>query len=142
MLLVLMAQNQTERGWSGFCLVSMAILATTIVGMRLSRRWHQQINRPALNLVRAMDVEASSGHVLIPEDIRISKLHAILLQRTPLAYQERVLKIVERSRSWPKGHLPRLPDFESHLDEVGFIEDEEVDMDAFEEEKDELWESE
>ena len=66
----------------------------------------------------------------------------LYLQRTPRAYQERVRKIVERSRSWPKGHLPRLPDFESHLDEVGFIEDEEVDMDAFEEEKDELWESE
>ena len=33
-----------------------AILVTTIVGML--RRWHQQINRPALNLVRAMDVEA------------------------------------------------------------------------------------
>ena len=89
-----------------------------------------------------MDVEASSGHVLIPEDIRISKLHAILLQRTPLAYQERVLKIVERSRAWPKGHLPRLPDFESHLDEVGFIEDEAVDMDAFEDEEGGAWESE
>ena len=36
MLLVLMAQNQTERGWSGFCLVSMFILVMTIVGMRLS----------------------------------------------------------------------------------------------------------
>ena len=143
LLLVLMAQNQTEHGWSGFCLVSMAILATTIVGMRLARRWHQQINRPALNLVRAMDVEASSGHVLIPEDIRISRLHAILLQRTPLAYQERVLKIVERSRAWPKGHLPRLPDFESHLDEIGFIEDEDVDMDAFEDDEEGVsWESE
>lgn len=143
MLLVLMAQNQTERGWSGFCLVSMAILATTIVGMRLSRRWHQQINRPALNLVRAMDVEASSGHVLIPEDIRISRLHAILLQRTPQAYQARVLKIVERGRTWPKGHLPRLPDFDSHLDEIGFIEDEDVDMGAFEDDQEGgVWESE
>lgn len=143
MLLVLMAQNQTERGWSGFCLVSMAILATTIVGMRLSRRWHQQINRPALNLVRAMDVEASSGHVLIPEDIRISRLHAILLQRTPQAYQARVLKIVERGRAWPKGHLPRLPDFDSHLDEIGFIEDEDVDMGAFEDDQEGgVWESE
>ena len=42
-----------------------------------------------------------------PEDIRISRLHAILLQRTPQAYQARVLKIVERGRAWPKGHLPR-----------------------------------
>jgi len=136
LLLVLMAQNQTQHGLTGLCLVSLAILATTIIGMRLSARWHQQINRPALNLVRAMDVEASSGHVLIPEDIRISKLHAVLLQRTPLSYQERVLKIVERGRDWPKGHLPRLPDFDSHFDELGFIEDEEEpDMDAFEDEE-------
>ena len=133
LLLVLMAQDQSRTGWTGFCLVSLGILATTIIGMRLARRWHQQINRPALNLVRAMDVEASSGHVLIPEKIRTSRLHAVLLQRTPLAYQERVLKIVERGRAWPNGHLPRLPDFDSHLDELGFIEDDEdVDMDAFE----------
>ncbi|MGB0283543.1 MAG: hypothetical protein ACPGGI_00705, partial [Candidatus Poseidoniaceae archaeon] len=90
-----------------------------------------------------MDVEASTGHVLIPEDIRISKLHAILLQRTPRAYQERVLKIVDRSRAWPKGHLPRLPDFDSHLDELGFIEDEDVDMASFEDDDEgTIWESE
>jgi len=138
LLLVLMAQNQTQSGLSGFCLISLAILATTIIGMRLARRWHQQINRPALNLVRAMDVEASSGYVLIPEKIRTSRLHAVLLQRTPLAYQERVLKIVERGRAWPSGQLPKLPDFDSHLDELGFIEDdEEPELEPFWDEEDE-----
>ena len=80
--------------------------------------------------------------MLIPEDIRISKLHAILLQRTPRAYQERVLKIVI-AHALGRRHMPRLPDFDSHLDELGFIEDEDVDMASFEDGDDgTMWESE
>jgi hypothetical protein len=141
LLLVLAARDVSGSGWSGLCLVSLATLTVSLVGVRLSRRWHQQVNRPALNLLRAMDVEVSSGFVVIPEDIRLSKLHMTLLQRTPPSYQERALKITERGRPWPKGHRPRLPDFESHLDDIGFIEDDEgSDAPApYDEEEDAFW---
>ena len=125
LLLVVAAQDISSSGWTGLCLVSLTIFIVTMLGMRLSRRWHQQINRPALNLIRAMDMEASSGFVMIPEEIRLSKLYMTLLQRTPRSYQERTLRITERGKAWPKGHRPLLPDFDSHLDEMGFIDDDE-----------------
>jgi len=144
LLLVLAARDVSSSGWSGLCLVSLATLTVSLVGVRLSRRWHQQVNRPALNLLRAMDVEVSSGYVVIPEDIRLSKLYMTLLQRTPPSYQERALKITERARPWPKGHRPRLPDFDSHLDEIGTIEDEEDPHapQAYDEEEEATWSSE
>jgi hypothetical protein len=46
-----------------------------------------------------------------------------ILQRKPVAWQERMLLIVEESTSLPKNWKLELPDFESHLDEVGYIED-------------------
>ena len=48
-----------------------------------------------------------------------------ILQRKPVAWQERMLMIVEEKNKLPKNWNLELPDFDSHLDEIGHIEDEE-----------------
>ncbi len=119
-------------GWGAFCLTSLVILLTVGYGMRLSRRIFQRVNRPAFNLLRAMDLETSSGYKMIPEDIRTSKLFMYLLSRRSHSFQERLLKIVESEKELPKNWKPSIPDLDSHLDEIGFIEE------GIEEEIDEL----
>jgi hypothetical protein len=57
------------------------------------------------------------------------------MQRKPMAWQERMLKIIDDKTKLPGGWKQTLPDFESHLDELGHIEeDEEEQFSAFEEE--------
>ena len=62
-------------GWGAFCLTSLLILVTVIIGMAFTRKLYQRVNRPGFNLLRAIQFEASSGKVVIPEDIRGSKLY-------------------------------------------------------------------
>ena len=81
------------------------------------------INRPAFNLLRAMNFESSSGYNVISEDIRTSVLYMYILQRKPVAWQERMLLLIEEENKLPKNWKLELPDFESHLDEIGYIED-------------------
>lgn len=70
-----------------------------------------------------MNFESSTGYSIISEEIKTSVLYMYILQRKPIAWQERMLLIVEESTSLPKNWKLELPDFESHLDEVGYIED-------------------
>jgi len=46
-----------------------------------------------------------------------------IMQRKPVAWQERMLMIVEENNQLPKNWQLELPDFESHLDDIGHIED-------------------
>ena len=108
------------------------IFATVLIGMRFSRRIFRRVNRPAFNLLRAMNFEASTGYVVISEDIRTSVLYMYIMQRKPKAWQERMLKIIDDNTKLPGGWKHSLPDFESHLDDLGFIEEEK-------EEKFEFW---
>ena len=51
------------------------------------------------------------------------------------AFQQRLEKIIESNRKIPKNWKMKLPDFDSHLDEIGFIEEEEeTELSSFEEE--------
>ncbi|MDA9829007.1 hypothetical protein N9C12_04895 [Candidatus Poseidoniaceae archaeon] len=53
----------------------------------------------------------------------------------PQAWQERMLKIIESETPLPMNWKPSFPDFDSHLDEIGFIEEEnEESFEPFEEE--------
>ena len=123
-------------GWQGFCLTSMLILVTVALGMRFSRRIFQSINRPAFNLLRAMDVETSSGCVMIPAEIRTQKLFMFLLSKRPIAYQERLNSIIEQGKKLPRNWEISIPDLDSHLDEIGIIEDddEQTELSSYAEE--------
>ena len=115
MLEVIMAPQLFGSGFGGFCLTSLLILTTVIFGMRISRRWFQRLNRPAFNLLRAMDFETATGYVVIPEEIRISKLFMFILSRRPPAFQDRMLKIVDSKETFKGDWKPKLPDFSSHI---------------------------
>jgi hypothetical protein len=136
MLEVLMAPNVFGSGFGGFCLTSVLILFTVVLGMRISRRWFQRLNRPAFNLLRAMDFETSTGYVVIPEEIRISKLFMFILSRRPPAFQERMLKIVDAGEKFKGDWKPTLPDFDSHISESEepFWDQGEKELTSFEEE--------
>jgi tetratricopeptide (TPR) repeat protein len=123
-------------GWTGFCLTSLMILITVIMGMRFTRGLFQKVNRPAFNLLRAMDFEASTAKLVIPDDVRDSRLYLFLVGRRARAYQERYSKIVLAGKPLPRNWKPRLPDFDSHLDEIGIIEegDDSNELPGFEEE--------
>ncbi|MEC8242362.1 MAG: hypothetical protein VX023_01425, partial [Candidatus Thermoplasmatota archaeon] len=110
-------------GLAAFCLTSVVIFIAVIAGMRFTKNMFRTINRPAFNLLRAMNFESSSGYSIISEDIRTSVLYMYILQRKPVAWQERMLIIVEERNKLPKNWNLELPDFDSHLDEIGTIED-------------------
>ena len=135
MLEVIMAPQVFGSGFGGFCLTSLLILTTVIFGMRISRRWFQRLNRPAFNLLRAMDFETSTGYVVVPEEIRLSKLFMFILSRRPPAFQERMLKIVNSEETIKGDWKPKLPDFSSHIsDEEPFWEENPEELTSFEEE--------
>ena len=130
LLLIYFTNGLSSEGWVGFCMVSTMIFVTVMIGQSWAHRLHNRINRPALNLIRAMDLEASTGKVMIPENIRLSKLYISILGRSPKGYQERMIKIVDRKKALPSNYRPNLPDFESHLDEIGFFEDQDEEEDG------------
>ena len=136
MIEVFISRQLFGEGWQGFCLTSMLILVTVALGMRFSRRIFQSINRPAFNLLRAMDVETSSGCVMIPAEIRTQKLFMFLLSKRPIAYQERLNSIIEQGKKLPRNWEISIPDLDSHLDEIGIIEDddEQTELSSYEEE--------
>ena len=136
MLEVILAPQIFGAGFGGFCLTSLVILTTVILGMRISRRWFQRFNRPAFNLLRAMDFETATGYVVIPEEIRLSKLFMFILSRRPPAFQERMLKIVDAKETVKGDWKPTLPDFSSHASSFFDVEEEGEDdeLPSFEEE--------
>ena len=104
--------------------------------MSFTRKLYYRVNKPGFNLLRAIQFEASSAKVVIPEDIRRSKLYLFLLSRHPPAFQQRLETMVESEKKLPKNWKMKLPDFDAHLDEIGYIEDEEEDseLSSYEEE--------
>ncbi|NCF96594.1 MAG: hypothetical protein GWP21_01615 [Euryarchaeota archaeon] len=123
MMEVFVSRSLFGDGWGGFCLTSLLILVTVIIGMSFTRKLYQRVNRPGFNLLRAIQFEASSGKVVIPEDIRGAKLYMFLYSRHPPAFQQRLNKIIESDNKLPRNWKMNMPDFESHYDEMGFIED-------------------
>ena len=123
-------------GWTGFCLTSILILLTVIVGMMFTKKLYHRVNKPAFNLLRAIQVESTSGKLVISERVRESKLYGHLLGRYhPLSFQQRHEKIIESGKKLPRNWTISLPDFTSHLfedDDEEFVED--SNLPPFEEE--------
>lgn len=107
-----LARSMNDAGFFGFCLTSLVVLFTVMTGMRFSRKLFHRVNKPSFDMVRAQDVETSSGCIVIPEEIRTSKMYMSILQRRPKAYQERTLSIVDEGKPLPKGWTPSVPDLE------------------------------
>jgi len=111
LLVFVLAPRMAEGGWFAFCLNTIVILLIVTVGMRNAKRWFQIVNRPAFNLLRAMNFEASTGYTVVPEDVRTSVLYMYIMQRKPLAWQERMLKIIDKGSSLPNSWRARYPSF-------------------------------
>ena len=138
-LLILIVLLQRVRGPSlnitTLCFNTLAILIVILVCIRNAKRWFQLLNRPAFNLLRAMNFEASTGYTVIEEEIRTSVLYMFIMQRKPVAWQERMLKIIDKGTTLPKNWKMRMPDFDSHLDSEGSIPiEEDPSLDPYEEE--------
>ena len=71
-----------------------------------------------------MNFESSTGFSVISEEIRTSVLCMYIMQRKPVAWQERMLMIVEENNKLPNNWKLELPDFDSHLDDIGHIDGE------------------
>lgn len=116
LLLVLLLGRYSAPTWSAVCLNTLVILIVIMVLMRNARRWFQVFNRPAFNLLRAMNFEAATGFVVMDEDIRTSVLYMYIMQRKPRSWQERMLKIIDKGKPLPNNWRLRMPDFTSHLE--------------------------
>lgn len=136
-ILIILLQGMSPESFNivTLCFNTLAILIVILVCARNAKRWFQIINRPAFNLLRAMNFEAATGYTVMDEEIRTSVLYMYIMQRKPLAWQERMLKIIDKGTPLPNNWRLRLPDFASHLDSEGFIPIEEGPLlDAYEEE--------
>jgi len=100
---------------------------------RLSSGLLQKLNRHSMDLERALDVEASSGKLCIPDEIRGSKLYNSILEKRTRAFQERIGKIVEIDERINQKWTPNLPNWKQQ-DSDWWSEDEEesVELDAIE----------
>ena len=129
------SKGGSDSGGGGCVGIIVAILIVILVCARNAKRWFQIINRPAFNLLRAMKFEAATGYTVMDEEIRTSVLYMYIMQRKPLAWQERMLKIIDMGTPLPNNWRLRLPDLASHLDSEGFIPIEEGPLlEAYEEE--------
>ncbi|MGB0814755.1 MAG: tetratricopeptide repeat protein [Poseidonia sp.] len=136
-ILIILLQGMSPESFNivTLCFNTLAILIVILVCARNAKRWFQIINRPAFNLLRAMNFEAATGYTVMDEEIRTSVLYMYIMQRKPLAWQERMLKIIDKGTPLPNNWRLRLPDFASHVDSEGFIPIEEGPLlDAYEEE--------
>lgn len=111
LLVFFLAPRMAQGGWFAFCLNTIVIMMIVLIGMRNAKRWFQIVNRPAFNLLRAMNFEASTGYTVVPEEVRTSVLYMYIMQRKPLAWQERMLKIIDKGTPLPKSWRARYPTF-------------------------------
>ncbi len=94
---------------------STAIVMLLIIAMyfgiaRLSRRLLLKLNRPESFLNRAIDIEASSGKVCIPDEIRESKLYSHVVGRRTPAFQERLGMIEDSAEALPRKWIVDVPE--------------------------------
>jgi len=112
LLLVVMASPSTaNQGLGNLFLMVIIMIIIVMGGMRISRRISMMLNRPAFNLIRAMDIETTSGRKIIDEDVRNSKLYNYLFSIRPPAFRQRLKSIVAANEDLSKQWRPSIPDF-------------------------------
>ena len=95
----------------GFILVFLIILGLFSGISRAGAGLLQKLNRHALDLERAIDVEATSAKICVPTEIRGSKLYNHTIGKRTEAFQDRHSKIIESDEIIDKKWKPKLPDF-------------------------------
>ena len=88
----------------------LLVLLTVLFCVRVSKWITMKLNKPAYNMVRAMDVEVTSGMVCIPDGWRGMKLYqALLVLRSP-AWQTRLQRIIDGDEKLPAKWRPNVGD--------------------------------
>ena len=96
---------------SGSILVFLFILLSFMALSRLTSGFLHKMNRHALDLDRAIDVETSAGKVCIPTSIRASKLYLAMTKKRMPGLNERLELIVEAGDKLSIRWKPEMPDF-------------------------------
>ena len=95
----------------GFIFVFIIILGLFTGISKAGAGLLQKLNRHALDLERAIDIEATSGKVCVPSDIRGSKLYNHTIGNRTEAFQDRHGRIIESDEIIGQKWNPNLPDF-------------------------------
>jgi hypothetical protein len=95
----------------GFILVFFIILGLFWGISRAGAGLLQSINRHALDLERAIDVESTSGKVCISTELRGSKLYNHTIGKRSDAFRERHDRIVSSDEILNQKWLPQIPNF-------------------------------
>ena len=96
----------------GMGLAFMLVYASVLWVKKISISITDKRNRPVLDLWRAVEVEATSGKVCIPEQIRDAKLYRTVMTKDyPVAFRQRLEKIVENNEELSKRWEMKLPDW-------------------------------
>ena len=112
LLLVVMASpNSANQGLGNLFFMVIIMLIIIMFGMRMSQRISGMLNRPAFNLIRAMDIETTAGRKIIDDEIRNSKLYKHLILLRPPAFRQRLNSIVAANEELSKQWRPSVPDF-------------------------------
>ena len=91
-----------------FVLVYASILWVRKISISIADRR----NRPVLDLWRAIEIEATTGKVCIPEKIRDAKLYRTVMAKDyPVAFRDRMEKIVENDEKLSNRWELKLPDW-------------------------------
>ncbi|PXF23427.1 MAG: hypothetical protein CXX71_02060 [Methanobacteriota archaeon] len=88
----------------------MLVLLTVLFCIRASKWLSLKLNKPAYNMVRAMDVEVTSGMVCIPDGWRGMKLYLALVKLRAPAWQTRLLRIIDADEKLPAKWRPDIGD--------------------------------
>ena len=100
-----------------FVLVYASILWVRKISINIA----DKRNRPVLDLWRAIEIEATSGKICIPEKIREAKLYRTVMNKDyPIAFRERMEKIVANDEKISNRWELKFPDwveFDFHEEE-------------------------
>ena len=97
-------------GCFGMGLAFMLVYASVLWVKKISISMTDKRNRPVLDLWRAIEIEATSGKVCIPDKIRDAKLYRTVMTKDyPVAFRLRLDKIVENGEPLSKRWVMKMP---------------------------------
>ena len=99
-------------GCFGMGIAFMLVYASVLWVKKISISMTDKRNRPVMDLWRAIEVEATSGKVCIPDKIRDAKLYRTVITKDyPVAFRQRIEKIVENEEKLSVRWEMTMPDW-------------------------------
>ena len=115
-------------GCFGMGIAFMIVYASVLLVKKWSITLTDKRNRPVLDLWRAIEVEATSGKVCVPEKIRDAKLYRTVMTKDyPVAFRQRLEKIVENDEKINNRWEMKMPEWADYEFDTPY-EDEELDI--------------